>query len=183
MLKSKVQLVNTLKEKLGEYPSIVNSMEHKDSSFIRKLLSWLMETEEIFATYNISEVSELSGLRSKIISARFSEKPGTGMKKQQLKIASETLYEIQKTVLAVLKPNELKLEESRELVRQLLQIISQTKAIQYNSNLPFGNLIADIWSFIISNDQLKAGAVKLKTNLSVSDIHLLFAEEIDLNDF
>jgi len=44
-------------------------------------------------------------------------------------------------------------------------------------------MLNEIWQFIISNDQLKAGAIKLKTSLTMEDINILIAEEIDLEDF
>ena len=183
MKKSTVNLVTALKGKLLEFPSIVNSLERKEISFITQLLIWINKSEEILTTYNISEVAQLAGLRSKIIAPKYSDDKRISFKKLQLKIAAESLFDIQNVVLKVLNPLELKVEESRELTRQLLLIVSQTQAIKYNHNLPFDNLINDIWKFIISNEQLKAGAIKLKTSLTMTDIQLLIASEIDLEDF
>jgi hypothetical protein len=150
---------------------------------MENLFLWIQKSEEIFATYNISEVSELSGLRSKIISPKFSDNKSVSVKKSQLKIASEVLYDLQHTFLKVLNPYELKVNECRGLIRQLLIIVSQTQAIKYSSDLPFDNLVNDVWQFIVSNEQLKAGVVKLKTSLIMNDIIILLAEEIDLEDF
>lgn len=85
--------------------------------------------------------------------------------------------------MKVLNPLESKVGQCRELIRQLLLNVSQTQVIKYNKDLPFENLINDVWQFIISNDQLKPGAVKLKTSLTLTDIQLLIAEEINLEDF
>ena len=183
MKRSALNLVSALKSKLLEFPGIVSSLEKKEIFFIEKLFMWINNTEEILTTYNISEVSEISGLRSKIISPKFSNNKSISIKKAQLKIASEILYELQNTVLKVLKPFELKVEECRELVRQLLLIVGQTKAIKYNSDFPFENLVNDVWQFIVSNEQLKAGAIKLKTNLPITDIQIIIAEELNLEDF
>jgi hypothetical protein len=180
---STLTLVSDLKSKLLEFPRLVSSLENKDIHFMDKLVVWIKNSEELLTTYAISEVSELSGLRSKLISSRFSDTKNSSIKKIQLKVAAEILYDLQHTLLNVLKPIELKTEECRELTRQLLQIVSQTKAIHYNHDLPFENLVQDVWFFIISNDQLKPGAVKLKTHLILTDIYRLIAEEINPDDF
>lgn len=183
MKKSTLNIVTELRKKLLEFPAIVNDLERKDPSFLENLFKWMKKSEEIFITYNISEVSELSGLRSKIISPRFSDNKSISVRKTQLKIAAEVLYDLQKTVLKVLNPLEIKIEESRILIRQLLLIVSQTHEIKYNSALPFDDFVNNIWQFITSNEQLKAGAIKLKISLIMSDIQMLIAEEINLEDF
>jgi hypothetical protein len=183
MKKSKVQLVNALKEKLLEFPGIVKKLERKDVDFVNQLILWISKSEEILSTYNISNVSELSGLKSKIIATKYSNSKDLSIKKLQLKVAAESLFDIQHIVLKVLTPFEVKVEECRELIRQLLLIVSQAKVIKYNKQIPFDNLINDIWQFIISNEQLKPGAVKLRTSITLTDIQLLIAEEVNLEDF
>lgn len=184
MKKSTINLIYHLKEKLAEFPKIVDQLENKELSFMGNLLEWIKGTEQILTNHNINEVSLLAGYRSKIISSKFNQDISPSKKKKlQLHIASEVLFDLQNTVFTVLNPREIKVEESRELIRQLLQIVSQTKIIKYNSQLPYETLVSDIWSFIISNDQINAGASKLKTSLSTTDIFILFAEEINIEDF
>lgn len=183
MKKSTVNLVKALKAKLSEFPKLVTSLEKKEIDFMHQLFSWMGQTEEIFATYQISEVSELAGIRSKILAPKFTDERSMSIKKLQLKVAAESLFDIQHVVLKVLSPHETKVEECRELIRQLLLIVSQTKAIQYNIEAPFEDLIQAIWQFINANEQLKPGALKLKTSLIMTDIQLLIAEEINLEDF
>lgn len=183
MKKSQVQLVIAVKEKLLEFPSIVNKLERKDLDFVIQFTLWIKKLEEILTTYNISDVSELSGIRSKIIAARYSDNKNTTFKKLQLKVAAESLFDAQHIVLKVLAPFELKVEECRELIRQLLLIVSQAQVIVYNKEVPFENLINDLWQFIISNNQLKPGALKLRTSITMTDIQLIIAEELNLEDF
>jgi hypothetical protein len=183
MRKSAINFVNRLKDQLLQFPAIVNSLEKREPSFVEKVLQWIEACEQVFTTYNISEVAELAGLRSKIIATRFAEDKHISIRKTQLKAASEVLYSLQVTVLNAVRPVELKIEECRELVKQLLLIVSQAKALQYDCDRPFDDLINNVWDFIITNDQLKAGAIKLRTNLQVDDIRLLLAEEIELEDF
>ncbi len=183
MKKSILNLIEVLKQKLIEFPTLVDSLEKKDVLFLDKLFFWMKAIEAILATYNISEVSEIAGLRSKISAERFTDTNGASKKKIILKIATSVLYDLQKTTLDVLKPYELKADECRALIRQLLLIISEMKVIHYNDEAPFENLIDTILQFIFSNDQLKAGGIKLKTSLPLNDIRVLIAEEISLEDF
>ena len=183
MKKSILNLIQVVKQKLIEFPELVDSLDKKDVLFLDKLFNWMKAIEAIFATYNVSEASEIAGLRSKIIAQRFTETSGASKKKITLKIASEILYDLQKITLEVLKPYEVKTEECRELVRQLLLIISGMQLISHEQDQPFEHLVNTIWQFIFSNDQLKAGGIKLKTNLPMDDIRLLLAEEINLEDF
>jgi hypothetical protein len=183
MKKSTLHLVTVLNGNLMEFPKIVKSLENKEPLFTEKLFSWILKNEEIFDNYKISEVSELAGLYSKVLIPKFSDNKNSSLKKAQLKAASEILYELQSLVLNVLKPFELKIGESRELVKQILLIISQTQLVKYNSDLPFEDLVETIWQFTNTNEQLKAGAIKLKTLLIIPDIHRLIAEEINLEDF
>jgi hypothetical protein len=183
MKKSILNLTVILKGKLIEFPNIVNSLENKDAFFLSQLFLWIKKIEDVLTTHNISDVSELAGLRSKILTPQYSDEKRISLKKAQLKIASECLYDIQHIVLKISTPFELKIEESRELIRQLLHILSQTQQVKYNPELPFDNLINEIWQFISSNEQLRAGAIKLKTLLPINDIFMLIAEEINIEEF
>lgn len=183
MQKSILDLTYKLKAKLIEFPSIVNSLEKKDFNFLTNLLTWIKDTEEILKTYNISETSELAGLRSRILSPRFSESRNVSVKKLQIKIAAEVLYDVQNTVLKVLKPYETRIDECRELIRQLLSIVNQTGAIKYEDSIEFQIFINNIWNLFINHNQLKPGAVKLQTLISNTDILRIMAEEINLSDW
>jgi hypothetical protein len=183
MKKSIVNLVNVLKEKLLEFPILVNKIEKKDLDFLNQYNIWLQKSEEILSSYNIRNVSELAGIRSKIIATKFNADKKIPTKKLQLKVAADSLFDAQNVLLNVIAPYEIKIEESKELIRQLLLIVSQANVIKYNKNAPLENLISEIWQFIISNEQLKPGAVKLRTTLQLTDIQLLIAEEINIEDF
>ncbi|WP_027387689.1 hypothetical protein [Chryseobacterium gregarium] len=183
MRKSQFILVSQLKEKLQEFPGIVSSLEKKDPYFIDKIMLWLKASEDIFSTYNISEVSEIAGFRSKIIAARITEGRGVNVKKNQIKAASGILYDIQNSVLTVLTPYERKISECREIVKQLLVLTAQTRTQLYDENLPFEDFIKKIWLYILSENDLKMGAIKLKSLLSEMDIIMLMGDEIELSDF
>lgn len=178
-----LDIVYEIKVKLLEFPAIVTSLEKKDPQFITNLIIWIKNTEDILIKYNISEVSELAGFRSRILSPKFSDSRRISVKKAQVKIASELLYDIQHTVLKILKPYEIKIDECRELIRQLLSIVNQTEKITYDNTIEFQNFIETIWNVFINHNQLKPGTVKLKTLISKTDILRIIAEEIDLSEW
>lgn len=183
MRKSQFILVNQLKEKLQEFPGIVSSLEKKDHHFIDRIMFWLKASEDILSTYNISEVSEIAGLRSKIIASKMIEGRGTNIKKNQTKAAADALYDIQNTILTVLTPFERKINDCREIVKQLLALTSQTRTQIYEQSIPFEDFIRSIWLYILSENDLKMGAIKLKSLISEMDILMLIGDEIELSDF
>lgn len=167
---------------LLEFPGLVDALERKDVSFIEKLLRWIKKGEDIFSSHNLSQTSELAGLRSKILSPKFSDDKVRPSRKVQLSIASELLYDIQHVVLKQIVPHEANVQECRELIRQLLLIVAQSKAIQYDPDTPFEMFVNNVWQFINSNDQLRPGLIKLRSSLSNDDIRILIAEEIELEE-
>lgn len=184
MKKSVLDLVTRLQTKLLEFPSITDRLEKKDPYFVDFLLKWLKETEDIFSTHSISEVAALAGYRAKILSSNYNDTVKISLKKNERKrIASDCMLEIQSEVYKVLNPRLSNIEECRQLLRQLLNIISQNNIIKYDRMKPFDEFITELWNFIIAHEQLKPGAVKLKTFLPMNDIRLLIAEEVQLEDF
>ncbi|MCU7614368.1 hypothetical protein N0B16_07950 [Chryseobacterium sp. GMJ5] len=183
MKKSQFILVSQLKEKLQGFPAIVSSLETKDPYFVEKVFSWLKAAEDIFSTYNISEVSEIAGFRSKILASKLSDERGANTKKNQVKTAAANLYTIQNTVLNVLLPYEHKMNECRSIVKQLLVLAIQTGTLQYDHEMSFEDFVKKVWQYILSNPNLISGAIQLKSALSETDIIMLIADEIDLNDF
>lgn len=183
MRKSQFILVSRLQEKLQEFPEIVSSLEKKDHHFIDKIMIWLKASEDILSTYNISEVSEIAGFRSKILAAKMIEGRGTNIKKNQTKAAADALYDIQNTILTVLAPFERKMNDCREIVKQLLVLTAQANTQIYDPTIPFEDFIRRVWLYILSENDLKMGAIKLKSLLSEMDILMLFGDEIELSDF
>ncbi len=183
MKKSQFILVSRLKEKLQEFPGIVSSLETKDPHFIEQILVWLKAVEDIFSTNNISEVSEMAGFRSRILTAKFSDDRGANIRKNQIKAAAAILYEMQNTVLNVLMPYEQKMNECKEIIRQLLALAVQNEQLKYRNGTDFEGFVQIVWQYILSDANLKAGAVRMKSMFSEMDITMLIANEIDLEDF
>ncbi len=183
MQKSKLNLVTRLRELLLNYPELVTAFEKKDPRAADKLLNWVKQAESVMGTYQISEVSELAGLRSKIINTQYSQERRSSSRKLQTRTAASVLYDIQHTVLSALQPYEIHAEECREVIRQLLQLICQNGKVLYHKDVPFEQFVLQIWQLIKTNEQLRPGAAKLKAILPEPDIHVLLAEEINLQDF
>jgi hypothetical protein len=184
MKKSLLNIVTQLNEKLIEYPTIVNLLEQKDFNFVATLYAWMKATEEVLKNNGLSETAELAGLRSKILATRFNDEQRTSAKKQQTKVAAEILYEVQANVVKIIKPYEARIEECRELISHLLNIVSQSEAMKFNPQTDdFQIFLNNLWNLFISHQQLKPGAVKLQSYLSHHDILRIMAEEINLADW
>ncbi|MDH6251802.1 hypothetical protein M2347_001529 [Chryseobacterium sp. H1D6B] len=182
MKKSQFILVSQLKEKLLEFPKIVTFLEKKDPFFIEKTLSWLKSVEDILSTNNISQVSEMAGFRAKILAAKIGDVRGFNSKKNQMKTAANILYDSQSTALHVLIPHENKMNECRDITKQLIALTVQSQSLHYKDD-NFEDFVKKVWLFILSDNDLKLGGVKLKSMLSEMDILMLMADEIDLKDF
>lgn len=183
MKKSILSIVLELNKKSLEFPLIVRSLENKDPSFLNQLFQWISDIEKVMITHNISDVSEISGLKSKIMAPKFSDNKHASVRKIQLRAAAEVLYDLQSVILRIASPYESKIEECRDLIRQLLLLVSQVGSVKYTQGKLFNDFLDEIWKFIFATDQLKAGVIKLKSSLPMSDIYRLLAEEIDLEDF
>ncbi|AZA81563.1 hypothetical protein C1637_03045 [Chryseobacterium lactis] len=183
MKKSQFILVSQLKEQLQGLPAIVSSLEKKDPLFVEKTIVWLKAVEDILSTNTISEVSEIAGFRSKILAGRISDERGFNAKKNQLKITAGLLYDAQNCVLNVLLPHEGKMNECRDITKQLLALAAQTNTLVYHPEVKFEDFIQQIWWFILSDPNLNPGGIKLKSMLSEMDIIMLIADEIDIKDF
>ena len=183
MQKSLIHLTNNLSNLLLEFPSLVRRLEKKDPQFLPLLLTWIESAEDLLSTYRIVEVAELSGLKSKILSPSYSNDFRGSLRKQQLKVAVDILYDLQECLQKTLEPHQQKVTQSRELINQLLSIVAESGAVQYQHPSPLDQFVRQIWQILNSHDQLKGGAVQLKSQFSEQDVILLIAEEIDLSWF
>ena len=183
MQKSTVYLVAELKQLLLRYPALVGLFERKQASALDELTHWLNAAEQLLSSYGLVSAAELAGYRSKLLLPVYQDEHRGGLRKQKLKHAVDMLYPLQACLQVVLQPIEHRLQQSRELARQLLTMIAQSKAVQYDGSPQIDGLIMQIWQLICQHEQLKAGAVQLKSLLSQQDIMLVLSDEINLADF
>lgn len=183
MQASKLTIIESLETKLLAFPDLVDSLKNKDYNFLALLESWMKETEAILRNNNIAQCSKIAGFRSKIIAPIFDESRGRSARKRQLHIASELLYELQGTVLSVLKPYEIKVNEARDLLIHLLSILKQSGAIKYTDEANFQNFITQIWKSSSLHEQLKPITVKILTLVSQVDALRIIADEIEITEW
>ena len=183
MQASSLSIIESLKSKLLTFPALVDSLKNKDYNFLALLESWMKETETILKNNNISECSHIAGLRSKIIAPIFDESRGRSTKKRQLHVAADLMYELQSTVLSVIKPYEQKINEVRDLLKHLLSVLKQSGAIKYTDETDFQDFINKIWKLFSTHEQLKPSTVKILTLISQVDALRIIAEEINLKEW
>jgi hypothetical protein len=180
---SSLSIIELLKIKLLEFPGLVDSLKNKEHNFLELLETWMKETETILKNNKISECAIISGYRSKIIAPLFAESQKRSTKKRQLQQASEILFELQHTIVSVIKPYEIKVNEARDLLIYILSVVKQSGAIKYTDQTVFQGFINSIWQLCSTNEQLKPATVKILTLVSQVDALRIMAEEINLNEW
>ncbi len=183
MQNSPIYISKSLSSLLLNFPLLVKKLEQKDPQFLLNLFDWIQQAEDVLSKHRIVGVAELSGLKSKIISPIHHNDFRGSLRKQQLKVASEILYDLQDCLQRALHPYEEKIQQSREVAKQLLTIVAESGALTYSNNIPLDAFVRQVWGILTSHVQLKAGAVQSRSQLNEQDIHLLLADEIDLASF
>ena len=173
MLQSKVILVKELSKLLLVFPDLVRKLEQKDPMFLTDLFRWMDHAEQVLKQHRITGVSELAGLRSRIVSPVFDNDTREPLRKRQIKVAAEQMYALQACISDCLEPVQQRMDSSRELVRQLLAMLSDSRAVQFEQGTAVDDFIRRIWWMLSQHEQLRAHAVQLKSHLSEPDIHLL----------
>lgn len=180
---SSLSIVESLKGKLLEFPVLVDSLKNKDYNFLELLEVWMKETEGILKQNRISECAVIAGYRSKIIAPSFAESQKRSVKKRQLQLASENMFELQNTIISVIKPYQIKVDEAWDLIIQILSVVKQSGAIKYTNQTVFQQFINNIWQLCFTHEQLKPFTVKILTIISQVDALRIIAEEINLDEW
>lgn len=183
MQKSIVHLVKELTTMLLQFPPLVTAFERKQPQALTALQSWITSAEQLLSSYGLVASAELAGLRSKLTMPVHCDEHRGQLRKQQLREAVQMLYPLQQCLQQALTPYQQKLQQSSELIRHLLSVISQSGALRYDAAAGFDNFVQQLWLLIGQHDQLKAGAVQLRSWLSQQDIILLLAQEVNPADF
>lgn len=183
MIRSKVILVKDLSGLLLRFPELVRAMELKDPAFIKYLFQWMDHAEQVLKQHRITAVSELAGIRSHIVAPTFESDTREPLRKRQTRVAATQMFALQSCISRCLEPEQEKLTGSREMIRQLLAMLADSKALQFASGNDVDGFVRQVWGIFSQHDQLRAHAVQLKSQLSEQDILLLIMEEIDLEQF
>lgn len=183
MLRSTFQLTRQLSDALLEIPGIVRQFERKSPHVMTTLMDWIRRAEDLLSTHRLVEAAELSGLKARILAPVFDDDKRGTLRRRQQAVAIGLVHELQLSLQHALQPRAIKVEQARDMARQLLQIVAQSGAIVYDPAVDFETMVDRIWALCTQHEQLKPLAAQLKMLLSTDDIRLLLAEELDPADF
>lgn len=178
MNKSTLAFTEAVRNKLLLYPMLVDKLQQKDNDFLLSLEYWMRDIEGIFKQHQVSETSEIAGLRSRILAPIFEGNNRRLAKKKQIQIASECMYDLQSSILIVLKPIELKISEATELLVQLLSIIKQNGALKFNQG-DFQSFVIQLWNIMYGHEQLKPTTFKILSILSAAEAQRIIADQVN----
>ena len=178
MKKSITTIVKELNNQLSKIQGLVNRLERKNLQGVHHFRDWLVETEEVLKKLNLPQVSKFSVKRG--VLTTFLPKENRTKKKELLNFSATLLSNSQEDLWEITTPFSQKLENATVLINQILTIVYQSKAFQFDSNQDFTYFIESIWNFCNSHDQLKAVVVQILSQINKSDVLLILAENIDL---
>lgn len=183
MFRSTFQIDRRLSEQLLQLPDIVRQFERKSPGAMPELMQWIDSSENMLSGYRMTQAADLAGLKALIIAPAFEDDTRGKLRRRQQAVAVGLLHQMQDAIQQGLRPHALKMQQSRELVRQLLQVVAQSGAVHYDAEHGVEALVEQIWALCIGHEQLKPIAAQLRTLLSHDDIRLLLVEEVDPIDF
>ena len=180
MRKSTTKIVGDIEAQLAKISTIVNLLEKKSSTSSKKLKDWLTETEDMLQQLSIPEASMFTVKRGELTT--FLPKDSRNKRKELYFFSANILTNAQSDLWDVYKKHTEKLENATQLIHQLLQIIYQTKQFKYDTNEDFTLFIHQIWDFCAAHDQLKALTVQILSLINKTDVLLVLAKEIEIEN-
>lgn len=183
MLRSKLQLVRAMSDQLLQVPMLVRGFERKSPSALDDLLRWIDASEALLSGHGQVAAADLAGHKARILSAEYDGQRRGTLRRRQQTIAIALLHELQTSVQDALLPHAAKVQQARDLARQLLQIVAQSGAVHYEPDRDIATMAEQVWALCTGHEQLKPLAAQLRALLSSDDIRLLLVEEIEPLDF
>ena len=178
MAKSYINLNIGLKKAINKMPDLVNLLKDKNKTFIVEFEKWLIETEQFLKKHNYSECSEMAGLRSRIYVITFDDSKRSSKKKKQMEVGAEIIYSAQNLIYNLIQPIEDKINESNELMDDLVAIAKESKMIKFEANQDFSNYIQSLWNYLKTHEQLSKYVIRINTLIGNTDSLRLFAEKL-----
>lgn len=183
MIRSKYHLAAQLTDLLLEFTGIVNAFQAKSSSATLTLSAWMQRAEDLLSSHRLPQAARLAGVKAKMLAASTQDERNGATRRRQIQAAVACLDDAQQCLQDALQPQAAKIEQARDVLRNLLQIVARSGAVRYEPKYGIAALIEQVWELCAQHDQLKAHAVQLRSWLSFDDIRLLMAEEIEPADF
>lgn len=183
MLRSKLQFVRQMSDQLLRVPMLVRGFERKSPDALDELLRWIDASEALLSGHGLVAAAELAGHKARILATEYdAERRGT-LRRRQYAIAIGLMHELQQSAQDALRPHAAKVQQARDLARQLLQIVAQSGTVHYDPANDIEAMVDQVWALCTGHEQLKPLAAQLRTLLSSDDIRLLLVEEIEPLDF
>jgi len=180
MRQSKINIVKELNKQLMKIHHLANLVEQKHSEGSTSFRSWLFETEEIMTKHNLPQVSQLATLRAEL--ANYIPK-AKHKRKDFFNYVARLLSQAQDDVWQTCELFNQKTQQATDLVKQLITLVAQAKVLKFEPHTDFTAFLENIWLFCNRHEQLKSITIQILSLINKSDVLLIMAEEIDLNDF
>ncbi|NQY52218.1 MAG: hypothetical protein HRT42_01485 [Campylobacteraceae bacterium] len=178
MKKSYLQIEKELLDQSLKFPNLVSQAFKKNSQFVNNFMDWLRLTENIMQKYKIPQCSQLAGLRSKILIPA-DKKLKLSKRRYNFQIAVSILNDSQEILTIVLSPISKKLDDSRDIIRQLLNVAYQHKIV--DKNLEFNEILQTLLFEFSKHENLKTALGQIYALISQADTLCLLAEEVEFD--
>ena len=180
MRKSITKITTDIKKQLSEIHALVNQIEKKNTQSIRNIGNWLLATEKLLQDLNLPESSKFAVKRGELTS--FIPSENGNKKKEHIHLAASILTLAQNDLWESYAVYSNKLENASTLINQLLSVIYQTKEFKYDTNEDFTIFLNRIWHFCSSHEQLKGLSAQILSLINRSDVIIIMAEKIELEN-
>ncbi|CAM1365183.1 hypothetical protein [Tenacibaculum xiamenense] len=180
MRKSITKITSDISLQLNEISPIADQIQKKSTQSIRNFSNWLTTTEDVLKNLNLPESSKFSVKRSEL--SAFIPSAGGSKKKEHLFLTATLLTQAQQDLWEVFTAFNEKLENAKKLINQLLGLLYQTNEFKYDANEDFTVFIHDLWNFCHQHEQLKGITGQILSLVNKSDVIIIMANEIDLEN-
>lgn len=180
MRKSILNTLKSLEIQLSKIHPIVDLLERKSSASSKELRDWLAETEELFQQNNLAEASMFSVKRAEL--STYYPKNNQYKRKEQLHFCSRLLTDAQADLWSVYARLTDTIEKAKVSIKQLLGVIYQTQQFKYDPKTDFTQFIKEVWQFCTMHEQLRGITAQIQSLINKTDVLLLIAEEIEIEN-
>ncbi|TCP25025.1 hypothetical protein EV195_10456 [Tenacibaculum skagerrakense] len=180
MRKSTTKIVGDIEIQLSKISNIVNLLEKKSSASTKTLKNWLSETEELLQKLSIPESSMFAVKRGEL--STFIPQDTRNKRKELYYFSANLLTGAQENIWSVYQKHKEKLDNATQLIHQLLQIIYQSNQFKYDANEDFTLFIHQVWEFCCAHEQLKPLTLQILTLINKTDVLLVLAKEIEIEN-
>lgn len=124
--------VDRIQDCLRSVSGVVDAQQRRDADFPRKVLEWLTHAEAILHDARQASLSQISALRSHLLSTQYSRKKNTGQSRRVTleAAASEALAKGQGILSTLIEPRLSQIAEGESLALRVLAVASVKGLLQ-----------------------------------------------------